>query len=306
MCGCRKCRLAVRGKLGFGHAMRVAVTGTTGRVGEALARHFSRDHEVIRLPRMEFDFLDPEAMSARLETLDCEVFLNPGGLTSLEACEDDPELAAILNVEAPGLLADWAASRGVKLVHFSTDYVFSGLTPDLRVESETPEPLSVYGATKFAGERKVLALPGNLVLRVSWVFGAEKRSFIDGVIRDALAGNPISAVEDKLSLPTWTRDLCQWTEALVSKDESGLLHACQSGEPTSWKGMAEVVVDELIREGRLSVVPRIEGTLLEENRALRARRPRFSAMSTAKLESFLGEPTRPWQDAVRSYVSECH
>ena len=285
--------------------MRVAVTGTTGRVGAALAKHFSRDHEVIPLPRADFDFSDPMSMAARLESLDCEVFLNPGGLTSLEACEDDPEMARQLNVQAPSQLAAWAFLRGVRLIHFSTDYVFSGDQPELRTESETPGPLSVYGRSKLAGEQAVLAHPGNLVLRVSWVFGPEKPSFLDSVIRDALAGKPLSAIADKFSLPTHTRDLSEWSEALIKRQATGLFHACQSGPPVSWHGMAEVVVDELSRLGRLATVPAILATKLEETTAFRAKRPRHTAMSTAKLGQALGELPRDWQAAVRDYVSEC-
>jgi dTDP-4-dehydrorhamnose reductase len=270
-----------------------------------MAKHFSRDHEVIPLPRAEFDFSDPVSMAARLESLDCEVFLNPGGLTSLEACEDDPEMARQLNVQAPSQLAAWASLRGVRLVHFSTDYVFSGDQPELRTESETPGPLSVYGRSKLAGEQAVLDHPGHLVLRVSWVFGPEKPSFLDSVIRDALAGNPLSAIADKFSLPTHTGDLSEWTEALIKRQATGLFHACQSGPPVSWHGMAEVAVDELSRLGRLATVPAILATKLEETTAFRAKRPRHTAMSTAKLGQTLGELPRGWQAAVRDYVSEC-
>lgn len=285
--------------------MRVAVTGTTGRVGAALAKHFSRGHEVIPLPRGEFDFSDPVSMAARLESLDCDVFLNPGGLTSLEACEDDPELARQLNAQAPEQFADWAVRRGVKLVHFSTDYVFSGEQPALRTEAEIPKPLSVYGRTKLAGEQAVLANPGNLVLRVSWVFGHEKPSFLNSVIRDAIAGKPLSAISDKYSLPTHTRDLCGWSEALLKREATGLFHACQSGPPVSWHGMAELAVDQLVREGRLSKPPEILATKLEETTAFRAKRPRHTSMSTTKLEQELGEKPKDWRDVVRDYVSEC-
>lgn len=285
--------------------MRLAVTGTTGRVGAALARHFAGFHEVVSLPRTEFDFSDPRAMADRLERLDCDVLLNPGGLTGLEACEDDPALARRLNVEGPALMAEWASHRGVKLVHFSTDYVFSGELPGLRLESEAAGPLSVYGCTKLAGEDAVLAHPGNLVLRVSWVFGPEKPSFLDSVVRSALAGDPISAIEDKFSLPTSTRDLCAWVEGLLNRGLDGLYHACQSGEPVSWHGMAEAVVEELVRQQRLSALPPVRATRLDEATVFRAKRPRHSAMSTEKLSQALGEQPRPWITAVRDYISEC-
>lgn len=296
--------LACAQKLGFSSAMRVAVTGTTGRVGAALARGFARDHEVVALPRREFDLADPKAMAVRLESLDCEVFLNPAGLTSLEACEDEPELAGQLNAHAPALLTEWAARRGVMLVHFSTDYVFSGDDPELRSESDATEPLSIYGSTKLAGEKAVLSDPANLVLRVSWVFGPEKPSFLDTVIRDALAGKPISAVGDKFSLPTHTRDLCDWVGTLIERGMSGLFHACQSGPPVSWHGMACEVVDELLAQGRLPEAPELLATRLSETTAFRAKRPRHSAMSTDRLVEALGYRPEDWRSTVRRYVSE--
>ncbi|MEO0017529.1 MAG: hypothetical protein RLZZ522_812, partial [Verrucomicrobiota bacterium] len=176
---------------------RVAVTGTTGRVGAALARHFASDHEVVELPRARFDLADPAGVARVLEGLDCDIFLNPAGVTGLEACLDDPALAQRVNADAPGEIAAWAARRGVRLIHFSTDYVLGGREPGLHDETETPEPLSDYARTKLAGEQAVLALPGACVMRVSWVFGPEKAALVDTVRAKALAGEPLAAVADK-------------------------------------------------------------------------------------------------------------
>ncbi len=103
--------------------MRVAVTGTTGRVGAALANHLAAHHEIIPLPRGICDLGDPDSLNTALDNLDCDVFINPAGLTSLETCEDDPRFAMRVNSAAPGKIALWAASRGVRMIHFSTDYV---------------------------------------------------------------------------------------------------------------------------------------------------------------------------------------
>jgi len=285
--------------------MKVAVTGTTGRVGAALARYFRQDHEVIELPRRDFDLADSGRMAAALESLDCEVFLNPAGLTGLEASEDDPELARRLNTDAPRELAAWAAARGIYLMQFSTDYVFSGEEPGMRTEEEEARPLSVYGKTKREGELAVLEHPGTCAVRVSWVFGPEKPSFTDSIIAAALEGRPLSAIGDKWSLPTFTRDLAQWVGGLVERRATGVIHACQSGQPASWHDMAEVIVDELFREGRLSSIPPITATALDSVAAFRAPRPRHTAMATGKLAGLLDKSPREWQDALREYVREC-
>jgi len=285
--------------------MRIAVTGTSGRVGAALALHFSAAHEVICLPRKIFDLADPRAMSAVLGRLDCDVMLNPAGITSLEACEDDRALAMRVNAEAPAEMEHWARQTATRLVHFSTDYVFDGIHPCLKHETDSPHPLSVYGTSKLAGERAVLAGPAALVVRVSWVFGPEKPSFVDQIYAAALAGNNLSAIADKFSLPTATADLGPAVAALLAHDCHGLYHFCQSGDPTSWHGMARIIVDEMVESGKISVAPEIEALTLAEVSSFRATRPRFTAMDTTKFTRTTAKTPRGWQDAIREYVRSC-
>lgn len=284
--------------------MRVAVTGTGGRVGAALVRHFSENHEVIALPRTACDLACQDSLAAALERLECDVFLNPAAITSLETCEDPPELAMRVNAEAPGEIAAWAAARGVPVFHFSTDYVFSGELPGLRGEEEIPRPLSVYGRSKLAGEHAVLALPGNCVIRVAWVFGPEKASFIDQIFRAAIAGEALSAVADKLSLPVFTRDLAEWTACLVEGKTTGIIHACHSGNPASWHDLAMAALAEGVAAGRLAGMPSIRKQSLREIGAFRAPRPRHTAMDTARLTQILGRAPRAWNVALAEYVRE--
>lgn len=284
--------------------MKVAVTGTHGRVGAALVRHLGLRHEVISLPREVCDLADSDSLNAALDGLACDVFINPAAITSLEACEDDPRLAMRVNSAAPGKIALWAAARGVRMIHFSTDYVFGGQQAGLRSEMEKAEPLQVYGRSKLAGERAVLAHPGNLVLRVSWVFGPEKPSFVDQIFDAALAGSPLAAVADKWSLPTRTRDLAGWVESLIDCGASGLLHACNPGEPVSWHGLASVVVREMTANGLLDTCPPVVAQALEEIPMFRALRPRHTAMDSGRLASVLGSPLRPWGEALGDYIRE--
>ena len=282
--------------------MRISVTGTTGRVGAALAKHFAARHEVIPLPHGECDLADEKSLAAALGSLECDVLLNPAGITSLESCEDDPALAMRVNAEAPAEIADWAASRGLPVFHFSTDYVFNSDVPRLFSEGDQPDPVSVYGRSKLAGEREVLARPGNCVVRISWVYGPEKPSFVDRVFDDALAGNPLAAIADKFSLPVLTTDLAEWIEKLVTGKTTGIIHACQSGEPVSCHGMAVAVVEEMVSLGLLSKGPPVRLQALAEAAAFRAPRPRYSAMATDRLTNILGQPPRHWRDALSDYI----
>jgi dTDP-4-dehydrorhamnose reductase len=284
--------------------MRIAVTGSTGRVGAALVKYFAKEHEVIPFPRMVCDLADAVSLARCLEGLECEVLLNPAGITSLEICEDDPLLAMRVNAEAPGEIAAWAAARGVKVFHFSTDYVFDGEVPGLRDETDLTGPVSVYGRSKLAGERAVLEWPGNCVVRVSWVFGRERASFIDQQFEAALAGRPLAAVADKFSLPLLTDDLCRWMECLIAQNTNGIIHACNSGEPISWYDLTVAVVKEMAGCGVLTSVPEVRRQTLAEMVAFRAERPRFTGLDTRRLAGILGEPPRAWREAVADYVRQ--
>ena len=273
--------------------MRIAVTGTTGRVGAALARHFSARHEVIPLPRRICDLADARSLADALDGLECDVFINPAGITSLEVCEDDPALAMRVNAEAPGEIAAWAATRGVPVFHISTDYVFGGETEGTRREDDLPGPVSEYGRSKLAGEQAVSAHPGNCVVRVSWVSGPDKASFVDSIFDAALAGRPLAAVADKFSLPTFTGDLAVWLDALIERRATGIFHACNSGEPIHWHDLGTAVCEEMAALGLISEVPEIRKQTLAECDHFRAARPRFTAMNTRRLAEVLGRCAAP-------------
>lgn len=280
--------------------MRIAITGTTGRVGRALADHLAARHEVIELPRSAFDLGDP-GCAGTLEDLDFEILLNPAGLTNLEQCEDDPALARRLNTEAPGEIAATCRALGKKVLHFSTDYVFDGREPGLRKEDEVPSSLSVYGRTKKAGEDRVLAEEGT-VIRVSWVFGPEKPAFPDQILARALAGEGLSAVADKFSLPAYTPDIAEWVEAWIEAGApGGIFHACNSGPVTSWHGIATEIV-AFLRKRTGKNIPEAKALLLDDMKVFRAPRPRHTAMATNRLETLLDHPPRDWREALQRHL----
>ena len=280
--------------------VRLAITGTTGRVGRALADHLSKEHEVIELPRTRLDLSDPFSIG-QVAGLDFEVLLNPGGLTNLEQCEDEPDLACQVNQFAPARLAGICHHLGRKMLHFSTDYVFDGIDARPRREEDTPAPLSVYGRTKEAGERGVLAA-GGTVLRVSWVFGPEKPAFPDLVLDRALAGEEVAAVADKYSLPTYTTDLCEWTAGFLAAGcPAGIFHACNGGPVTSWHGIA-VEILAYLKERRGLDLPPPRPLRLAEMSAFRAPRPRNTAMATERLATVLGKAPRDWREALWEHL----
>jgi dTDP-4-dehydrorhamnose reductase len=281
---------------------RIAITGTTGRAGAALAARLANLCPVIPLPRSALDLAHPRAMAETLAELECDVMVNPAAVTSLEECLDHPQQAWRINAEAPGELAAWSARNGVRLIHFSTDYVLDGARPGLKAEDDPVAPLSDYARSKLAGEQAVLSHPGTCVLRVSWLFGPEKPSFIDQVRHQALRGEAIAAVADKFSLPTYTADLADWVWALARSNATGVVHACNSGQPVSWHGIARETLDLLHRAGALAQPPPLTAQALDAM-PFRAPRPRHTAMATHRLAAEFGIHTRPWQEALASYLA---
>lgn len=283
--------------------MRIAVTGTTGRVGRALADRLADRHEIIEVPRSLLDLASPDP-AGPLEPLDFDILLHPAAMTGLEACEDDPDLAYRVNAHAPKELARLCANRGKRIIAFSTDYVFGGHEPGLRTEEEKAEPLSVYGASKLAGEEGVIEA-GGTVVRVSWVFGPEKAAFPDQVFDDALAGRPLAAVADKYSLPAFTGDLADWIAGMLSNGfPPGILHACNSGDPVTWHDLACETVGFLHEHGHLPAVPEVRRLGLSEIPFFRAARPWYTAMSTDRLTGLLGVRPRDWRDALKAHLAD--
>ncbi|GAA5484530.1 SDR family oxidoreductase [Haloferula sargassicola] len=279
--------------------MRIAVTGVTGRVGRALADHLGRSYEILELPRSRWDLTDPD-LAENTAALDFDLLLHPAAMTSVDACERDPAIAEAVHIEGTRRLLEGCGGR--PMLYFSTDYVLDGAEEGLKPEDAAVSPAGVYGTTKAAAERLVLEA-GSTVMRVSWVFGPEKPSFIDMIARQAVSGGELEAIDDKFSLPCFTTDLALWVKCWISAGgPAGLFHACNSGPPVSWHGMAEVVVRILAEDGRLASLPSVRRLRLEEMEAFVAPRPRHTAMATDRLSALLGKEPRPWPEALGLYL----
>ncbi len=285
-------------------APRILILGATGGLGRALHRHLSAGYATTSWGRGELDFEQPDSIAARLEAHPFDVLLNAAGMTSPDACEVLPERALLANAVAPQIIAESCHARGARMIHFSTDYVFSGAAHDLWCEADETAPVNVYGRTKLAGERAVLKVsPGALVARVSWLFGPDKPSHPDSMIQRALLTDDLSAVEDKVSVPTSNADICGWIEQLIVRHPttSGVLHLCNSGV-ASWHSWAEAALTIAERLGVPVKTTRVQPVTLASLTQLKAQRPLMTVMSNAKLQGLLGEEIRNWHDALEDYL----
>ena len=160
--------------------MKIAIIGANGRLGAALGREYTRDFEVTSFGRSQLDLGQLDRVRSALAAIKFELVINCAALTNVDYCESHREEALLVNAEAPRLLAEIANEKSAKLVHVSTDYVFDGKKTAPYTEEDKAIPLSVYGESKLEGERRVLDVSSqHLVVRLSWVFGPDKPSFID-------------------------------------------------------------------------------------------------------------------------------
>ena len=165
---------------------RIVIIGAGGRLGAALQREYRGKFDVFGLDRTQLDVADGKRIADLIGPLQFDVLINAAALTNVDYCETNRDEAFRINAEAPRLLAEICRDKGAKLIHISTDYVFDGDKREPYTEEDEARPISVYGESKRAGEENVLAVQDrHLVVRVSWVFGPDRPSFIDAVIKRA-------------------------------------------------------------------------------------------------------------------------
>jgi dTDP-4-dehydrorhamnose reductase len=282
----------------------ILILGAGGRLGAALARSWSaRDPRVIRMDRTALSIDDPDTVRRRLQDLDFDVLVNCAALTNVDYCETHREEAFRINAESVGAMADVCAQKKARLIHVSTDYVFEGSGRSPYSESDAPTPISVYGESKLAGEEFVLgASLQNWVVRVSWVFGPDRISFVDQVILRALKESRVEAVADKWATPTYTLDVCANLWPFLREIEGGgLVHVSNAGV-CSWQEYGQHALDCALEAGCLLKAKVVEALKMAELKAFVAKRPVYSAMATQKLAALTGVEPRDWRASVREHV----
>jgi dTDP-4-dehydrorhamnose reductase len=188
------------------------------------------------------------------------------------------------------------------LVHIGTDYVFDGSLDRPYTEEDKPNPLSHYGATKLEGDREVLAAsPSHCVVRVSWVFGPDKPSFVDAIVKRALTSPDAAAVHDKTSAPSYTEDMAVWLEAFLKPSApGGIYHLCNSGT-CSWRDYGEYALECAKANGIPVLTTTVAPLKLSDMKAFIATRPPRTPLDTGKFARITGITPRHWKEAVAEY-----
>jgi dTDP-4-dehydrorhamnose reductase len=282
--------------------MKIVVLGAGGRLGAALMREYQEKHDTAGFNHAQLDLANLDDVRGKLGGMNFDVLINAAAFTNVDACETERDRAFLINAEAPGVLAEICSEKDTKLIHFSTDYVFDGEKRAPYTEGDQANPISLYGESKLAGEKNVLAAQNrHLVVRVSWVFGPDRPSFIDAMIKRA-KDERIDAVSDKFSTPTYTQDIARMLPQFFDRGvEGGILHFANAGK-CSWQKYAQWALD-CCRDSGIPVKARTVGAVkLSEMKNWIARRPVYSVLSTAKYTDLTGKTPRAWREAVADYI----
>jgi dTDP-4-dehydrorhamnose reductase len=296
--------------------MKIVILGAGGRLGAALLRQYRGNFDVRGFDRAQLDVSDLNGMREKLHATSFDCLINASGFTKVDVCETQPKLAFLINAEAPRVLAGICHEKGARMIHFSTDYVFDGKKREPYAEEDEAAPISIYGESKLAGEKNVLASQyRHLVVRVSWVFGPDRPSFIDAMIKGAQENERLDAVADKISAPTYTLDIAQMlprffggdtdggnAAALNATGYSGILHFANTGQ-CSWQEYAQWALDCCVEAGVPLKARTVGAGKLENMSNWIARRPVYSVLSTSKYKALAGISPRTWREAVSDYIT---
>jgi dTDP-4-dehydrorhamnose reductase len=274
--------------------MRVWVIGASGMLGHDLVATMPASAERAIPSVGRVDVRTDALVRRALDELRPDVVVNASGYTAVDRAEEEPDVANEVNGRAVGRLAAECAARAIALVHFSTDYVFSGTSVRPYREDDACEPLNAYARSKRAGEIAIEASGVRaLVIRTQWLFGEHGRSFPRTMIERATARQPTRVVDDQFGRPTYARDLAQWTWALVQRGAAGTIHAANA-ETATWFDVAQVIFTRLGASEHLRSCTTAEYPTP-------ARRPKYSVLDTGKLNSMIG-PVPSWSDALGRFL----
>jgi dTDP-4-dehydrorhamnose reductase len=293
--------------------LKILVTGKNGQVGFELQRALAPLGEVAAVGQAECNLADAEAVRALVRRIAPDVIVNPAAYTAVDKAESDRQTAFAVNAQAPGVLGEEAARLGALVVHYSTDYVFNGAKDGSYAETDEPDPQSVYGSSKYAGERALAAAnPRHLILRTSWVLGAHGGNFAKTMLRLATERERLTVVADQFGAPTSAALLADLTAQLVRQYQRegaqgfpyGTYHLTASGE-TSWCDYARFVIGEALAAGKtLKAGPDAIAPLTTAEYPTPAKRPSNSRLDTSHFRSTFGLRLPPWQESVRHVLQQ--
>lgn len=279
--------------------MKILLTGFKGQLGYNFKKLFdSLKIEYIATDYQELDITNNESLEHFFnENKDFTHIINCAAYNDVDKAENEIEQCIKVNEEAPLIIVRYAKKMGAVFVTYSTDFVFDGHKIKPYMEEDVPNPLSVYGKSKYEGENKVLKIYNkSFIIRTSWLFGIGGNNFNKQVISWSKSRDTLNIVDDQVSAPTYSVDLAEFSWKLIQTEKYGLYHITNSGEASKYD-QAKYVLEKIGWTGKLNRAK-------TEDFNLPAKRPEYSKLSSAKVEKLLGEKIPTWQSGIDRFLSE--
>jgi dTDP-4-dehydrorhamnose reductase len=283
--------------------MRVLVLGAGGQVGRAVQAAAPSAHEVIAKPRAELDITNEAAVAAFLAESPVDWIVNAAAYTAVDRAETEQAAAFASNDAAVGILARAGTAVGARLLHLSTDFVFDGRANRAYLPGDATHPLSVYGASKLAGEQQALREPQGIVLRTAWVYDSSGRNFVLTMLRLMRERPEVRVVCDQIGAPTWATGIAQAIWGLMAAGAPGGIYHWTDAGVASWYDFAVAIQEEALARGLLGqAVPIVP--IATAAYPTPARRPAFSVLDSQATRALLGVPATHWRHHLRNMLDE--
>jgi dTDP-4-dehydrorhamnose reductase len=302
--------------VGGGATLNIVVVGRSGQIAWELQRLLKGLGPVTAIGRPEIDLTNPGSVRPAIRELKPGVLVNAAAYTAVDRAEAEPELAMAVNAEAPRVMAEEAKRLNALFVTYSTDYVFDGRKTSPYTESDVTNPLSVYGASKLAGDRAIEAVGGaHLIFRTSWVYGPRGKNFLLSMMKAAAERDQLRVVDDQIGAPTSSRDIAQATLQIIQRVVDGDGGAHRLGErrgiynmtsqgSVSWYGFTATIIEEMRRRGlnqghlaKVAPIPTSEYPTA-------ATRPENSRLSGEKMSQTFGVKLPDWKTSLLTVMEE--
>ncbi len=282
--------------------MRILLLGKNGQLGWELARCLPPLGQVVSADFPDIDLCNPASVRTAVQAAKPEVIVNATAYTAVDQAESQSDLAYGVNCSGPAVLAEEAKSRDAVLIHYSTDYVFDGTKGQPYLETDSTQPLNVYGKSKLAGEQALQTTDGAyLILRTAWVYSLRGDSFVNKLLRWARQNETLRVVDDQVSNPTWARMLAEITAQALARgagalrERKGLYHLAGRGYASRFEWAQRIL--ELDPHNQEQSVKTLAPASTSDF-PTPAQRPLFSALDCTRFEQTFGLALPDWKEAL--------
>lgn len=283
----------------------ILLIGGNGQVGSELEKIIAPQGNFVSLTRAQVDLSSPETLRQVITHYQPQIIINAAAYTAVDKAETESALSYAVNAIAPAVMAEEAKKLGASLLHISTDYVFDGKNSSPYRETDTVNPVSIYGQTKLAGETFIQEISSHyIILRTAWVYGAYgKSNFVKTMLRLGGERDIIRVVADQIGTPTWAKDIACTISSIIQTDtESGTYHYTNSGA-ASWYDFAVAIFEEAqtlkFPLQKVRVIP-----ITTSEYPTPATRPPYSVLACAKISAMLQNHPPHWRQSLRQMLKE--